>query len=210
MIPKQLFFIWLGDNKPDYVDFAINAFKEVNPDFKVDLIWFNDKDVEESTNHSGQISNILPEKSINNCLELSKNTSYVDRYKSSLSVYKIKLSLSLRYFYLNNYGGIYLDCDTFPIKPFDDELLKNDFFLPLLKDNQPDSFFIGKIKNSKDKYTLLKTSSMFFSNLQKNPIYMNLCRKFYSCELKIGEAFNNRDEHYIDHYWIREFKYYDT
>ena len=38
MIPKQLFFIWLGDNKPKYVDFAVKTFKDVNPDFKVDLM----------------------------------------------------------------------------------------------------------------------------------------------------------------------------
>ena len=53
MIPKNLFFIWFGDNPPKYCEFVINTFKEVNPDFKVEFIrkdqheldnWENSKD----------------------------------------------------------------------------------------------------------------------------------------------------------------------
>lgn len=28
---------------------------------------------------------------------------------------------------LNEYGGIYVDCDTFPIKPFDDDIISKSF-----------------------------------------------------------------------------------
>jgi mannosyltransferase OCH1-like enzyme len=34
----------------------------------------------------------------------------------------------LKFYLLDKYGGIFLDCDTFPVKPFDDILLQNEFF----------------------------------------------------------------------------------
>lgn len=49
---------------------------------------------------------------------------------------------------LNEYGGIYLDCDTFPISKFDDKLLSNDFFAVERKSRGMksflDNFFLGK------------------------------------------------------------------
>ena len=38
MIPKILHFIWLGPNKPNYVNFAIDTFKKVNHDFEINFI----------------------------------------------------------------------------------------------------------------------------------------------------------------------------
>lgn len=37
------------------------------------------------------------------------------------------LSDILRMEILNEYGGIYVDCDTFPIKPFDDDIISKSF-----------------------------------------------------------------------------------
>jgi hypothetical protein len=56
---------------------------------------------------------------------------------------------------INTYGGIYLDLDTFPLKPFDDKLLQKEFFtvrrhydnLAALKNAETnigsDNYFIG-------------------------------------------------------------------
>ena len=35
MIQKKLHFIWLGDNIPNYVNFAIENFRNVNKDFEI-------------------------------------------------------------------------------------------------------------------------------------------------------------------------------
>lgn len=43
-------------------------------------------------------------------------------------VFNTAMSDALRFYLLDTYGGIYLDCDTFPVKPFDDRLLNMDYF----------------------------------------------------------------------------------
>lgn len=48
---------------------------------------------------------------------------------------------------MNEFGGIYLDCDTFPRKPFDEGLLNCDFFIVKRSENGGtfrDNFFMGK------------------------------------------------------------------
>jgi len=207
MIQKRLLFVWLGDNKPNYVDFAINAFKEVNPSFIIDFIHFSDQDVEDSKSYKGNIAKILKPQQIDCIKKDSLDPDYNNRYKSFDSVYKIKLSVPLRFSYLYLYGGIYLDCDTFPIKPFDDELLSKNKFICQQNNNKKDCFFIGYERNCKDKSCLLPTRSGYGNNLHKNEKYMDLCTKFYNCTLKYGDHFNDPNIHYIDHYWLRTFKY---
>ena len=41
LIPKEMFYIWFGDNIPNYTNIVINQFKELHPDYKVDLIHYN-------------------------------------------------------------------------------------------------------------------------------------------------------------------------
>ena len=131
MIPKQLFFIWLGDNKPKYVDFAVNTFKKVNSDFKVDLMEWKINDIENPKDE-------ILKKSVDRAIE--KNVTKTKFIQSVAEIYRYRL--------LEKYGGIYLDCDTFPVRPFDDELLNyTDFDVTLSWGNNQfikrDVFFIG-------------------------------------------------------------------
>ena len=71
MIPKQLFFIWLGDNKPNYVDFAVNTFKGVNPDFKVDLIEWKIEDIENPSDE-------LLKRSVDEAIKLMTDNTVMD------------------------------------------------------------------------------------------------------------------------------------
>lgn len=126
MIPKQLFFIWFGDEIPKFVNFSINSFREMNPDFKVDLIYYTINDIMN-----------CQDSVINYCKNLIFKTKrgfkckYYDyiniRLKSQFNFIQI-LSDIIRFELLYYYGGIYLDCDTFPVKPFDNDLLKNTNF----------------------------------------------------------------------------------
>ena len=126
MIPKQLFFIWLGDEQPDYINYAIKAYKDMNPDFKVDLIRYTKDEVIHTS-----------DSVINTCkkyIDLTKKgiqNKYFDfikyRMESKFNYIQL-LSDFIRFELLYYYGGIYLDCDTFPIKKFDDKLLNNGSF----------------------------------------------------------------------------------
>ena len=41
MIDKKLHFIWLGDNVPDYYEFAVRTYEEMNPSCEVNRVLYN-------------------------------------------------------------------------------------------------------------------------------------------------------------------------
>lgn len=127
MIPKQLFFIWFGDNKPNYVDYSFKMFKDMNNHFNVDLIYYTIDDV---INCQDTIL-CNCKKMIFDSYNGNNNNKYYNyinlRIKSKFNFIQI-LSDIIRFEILYTYGGIYLDSDTFPIKKFDNNLLKNNSF----------------------------------------------------------------------------------
>jgi hypothetical protein len=145
MIPKQLFFIWFGDTQPNYVNFSIDAFKRVNPDFKINFLRYTVGDIENKNKVSEFDHNVY------NCLDYILNNG--PKYLKSIQLYKNNkrkiiqiLANIVRLDVLNEYGGIYLDCDTFPIKPFDEWLLNRQNFSAYVSyDNieYKDCFFLG-------------------------------------------------------------------
>lgn len=105
MIPKQIFFVWFGEEKPKYVDFSINAWKKMNPFFNVELIWEHD---------FYNVSN----KDIRETWDLihTKDTEYYKLYYrewSKKNLHKTNIgriicfSDCFRSYLLDKYGGIY-------------------------------------------------------------------------------------------------------
>ena len=171
MIPKQLFFIWLGDNKPNYVDFAVKTFKDVNPDFKVDLIEWKIEDIENPKDE-------LLKRAINDALKNKKLSCNINK------PFIVNVSDSYRYVLLKHYGGIYLDCDTFPVRPFDDSLLDHTEFDVTISwgINQfivRDVFFIGSC-NSEYLKTHPQKKTLLFPHTETWK-YKQLREKFFNC-----------------------------
>lgn len=125
MIPKQIFFIWIGDNIPKYVNFSINAFKNLNKDFTIDLIHI------ECLETSKNIDVIETKKELEN-KDSKLYKIYDSKWKYDNLYTKVGKNVHFcdvfRIYIINKYGGIYLDCDTFPIRQFDDELLSHKCF----------------------------------------------------------------------------------
>jgi mannosyltransferase OCH1-like enzyme len=214
MIPKQLFFIWFGDNKPNYVDFAVNAFKKVNSDFNIELIY--EKDPFSSSNED-----------IKYCCDIVDHKIHIEKYdnrlKSEWFVQQYKnnkrqrLCDIFREYLINKYGGIYLDCDTFPVKPFDDDLLNHSSFIATsyvrsINRIITDNYFFGQVKGNDEigmydnmegivngKYHL--PCENIINNKDKK--FLHLKNKFFKLELKYGESFSNG---YIDHYNFKDWK----
>jgi len=143
MIPKRLIFIWLGSELPLHATCCIDAFKKVNPDFEVMVV--NELDPYHSNNED-----------LNDCIRLVNSDEYnlykhmtVRPYaKNHLQQTKIgritALTDGFRMYLLNKYGGIYLDTDTFPVKPFDDRILSyEDGFAVNHMGKRCDYFFLG-------------------------------------------------------------------
>ena len=126
MIPKQLFFIWFGDKVPEFAYFSLNSFKEFNPDFSMDLIHYTIDDV---INCQDSVLNYCKDLIFKTKRGIKcKYYDYINiRLKSKFNFIQI-LSDIIRFEILYYYGGIYLDCDTFPTKQFDKKLLNNTNF----------------------------------------------------------------------------------
>lgn len=130
MIPKRLFFIWIG-TKPQFVDFAISKYRSLNSDCDIQLIHYS----------ISQLENLYFGKSIATEIDqivhdlivamLSRKKYATLLTKLISGAYMINYSYTpfiqifcdlLRIELLNIYGGIYIDCDTYPLKPFDEQI----------------------------------------------------------------------------------------
>lgn len=151
-IPKLLHFIWFGDDIPQYAEFSIENFLKVNPDFEINFVTRTIDEIN-GIKMNGIIENKIDEvisKSINR-ISSSKEDIFVNFQMSTIYKHGVQfvqiLSDVVRLELLNEFGGIYLDCDTFPRKPFDEGLLNCDFFIVKRSENGGkfrDNFFMGK------------------------------------------------------------------
>lgn len=98
-IPKIIHQIWIGNEVPEDVIFLSNKIKNLHKDWEYNL-W------------------------------TEKNIDFLDE-KDLKKINKIKnlgaRSDVLRYFILEKFGGLYLDCDFVPVKNFSDLLINNSF-----------------------------------------------------------------------------------
>lgn len=200
MIPKNLFFLWFGDNPPTYCEFAVNAFKAVNPDFNVEFIRKSADEIDNFENSKDKI--------------LQAACKYVIKHRADHLNFFCHVSNRYRVYLIKKYGGIYLDCDTFPVRPFrDGNLLELDTFYKCttLKDNGltifPDLFHMGSPKYD-DIYYKCDTKFIYPPHVlycyddksMKNKMWWNLHQKFFNCELKYGETMPDSKGKYIEHF----------
>jgi len=201
MIPKQIFFLWFGDNPPPkYAENVIKTFKEANPDFNIDLIRKSNKEIE-----SPNINDDLLVRSValaKECKETIKRLPFI-----------IIVTNMYRKLIVNKYGGIYLDIDTFPIKPFDEYLLYKEFqATSYILSNKTkivlDIFFIGGHKGcfntvTLDEAEMLQWNSPAFAALlspNKNAKFSIYHEAFFNGTLKYGNHVACPSFAYIDHY----------
>jgi len=189
MIPKNLFFLWFGDDPiPKYAENVIRTYKEVNPDYMVKLYLKNIKEIEE-------------EKTKDDILDKARKEAIVNKLKFFPNKpFIILLSVAYRKLIVNKYGGIYLDLDTFPIRPFDDLLLNRDCFTCNKVENKKfikrDIFFFGA---KSGKLDLENATNLFPTRIAKDKDKV-LAYKFFNGTIKYGEKVGNSAFQYIDHY----------
>ena len=105
----------------------------------------------------------------------------------------------LKFIILYYHGGIYLDCDTFPMKPFDDILLQTTF------QSYKDIFFLGSLKN--ENFYFIRDDKLRTKNITSIPVEKNINRElqeqFYSCTLNYKLYDHNKS--YIYHFKRRSW-----
>lgn len=215
-IPKILHFIWFGYT-PNYVNFCIKHFKQLNPDFKINFVHRTSKQLE-NIYFNKQINDQNDKLIFNTIDGIINKTYYKELVEQQIAFLNrfgdipfIQLFADVfRMELLNKFGGIYLDCDTFPIKPFDEQILSYNNFC--VWDNvhnikEKNNYFIGSTgKEFIENYFSDKIIPLFLTNnymlkLQmKKPFDFQIRRiKFFTLKLKNSD-FNINDKNYIEHY----------
>jgi len=126
-IPKNIFMAWEGE-APKWVRNTFKLFSEMNKDFNCVLI---------------------------DNLDIPKDSPFYD-YSKGYDEYKFFKADLYRYHTLNKYGGIWIDCDTFPFKPIDKFLLRKKNFIVktrprgtnIVEEYMLDNYFMGCEKDS--------------------------------------------------------------
>ncbi len=227
MIPKNIFFIWLGDKLPTYTQFAIDAYKKINPEFNIIFLFYTIKDLEDIYYTDTKDKNIYTQLLYNSILNIFQaKTEYKQFLYRFLTDNNTKLyGKDLRFIQvlcdiyrlelINNIGGIYIDLDTFPLKPFDDALLKNNAFIVKKHINASsyypitvtDNYFLGSDTKEKIYYNdqpnipkLIQTDDKWWTSID----FLINKKKFFQTTLTHGEhTLNNKFyiEHYCDSNW---------
>lgn len=220
MIPKILHFIWIGQ-KPQYVDYAVDAYRNCNPHCAVNLIHYTNLQLENlyfnkdiKTEQDQQVYNLLVDIIYGNKYsQLTKililgiehiNYAYTPFIQLFCDILRLEL--------LNIYGGIYIDCDTYPIKPFDDAIFQHDKFCVYDKVNDAitaNNYFIGakagqawKNYFDKDCDIVVQHNNYEFISRNKDKPFDYLLRrvKFFKCALKQTDFINYKTNDYFEHY----------
>lgn len=126
MIPKNLHFIWLGNEnmKEEHVEYILQ-FKEMYLDYNIH-IW-NDHDV--------KLNDFIPD----NLKKYYFDNNFSQAFKSDI----------LRYIILYKYGGLYFDVDFQPLNKIQDPFLSFDFLGAIQNNGEVNIAFIGSSKNNK-------------------------------------------------------------
>lgn len=194
MIDKNIFIVWLGNNVPLYVNNVINTFKSVNPDFNVIFIHKDVKTIENifyNGEYHDEYEKLMiwhTKHAFNRIVEKKKGKPFL-----------MDLYDTYRFGLLCKYGGISVDCDMFPIKPFDDKLLSNDYFKMRRIHNGKEYIeggFCGCVRRSK-----LKDLTVIGCIRDTELLTKELQDKFYLGTLRYGEHYSkDEDGNYVEHY----------
>jgi hypothetical protein len=183
----------------------MNGFKSFNPKYKIDLIHYSKNDIINSH-----------DSVLNYCKDLifkankgikCKYFYYIrERIKSKFNFIQI-LSDVIRFEILYYYGGIYLDCDTFPVKSFDDNLLSmNSFSQSVLcfrnklaktctySDDIIDYYDLNFTQDNLIKYHCFEYTDIYF---------FGLCKEYTSNDVVFKETAYFK--HPLMPAWIRNF-----
>lgn len=188
---KNLFMVWVGNDIPKYALHSFNAFKEMNPSFSCDFVHCE-------IGKLGEWRDKLHNYSVRGCYDLAKCVETDDAW------HRCMLSNLIRYWLIQTHGGIYADCDMFPIRPLDElSEIERPFRITKKKPHEKfitdDINFMGcrKGEEAQHRPVLLHPIKLYDFN---DPRYVAMRDRFFSCSLNIGEHYNDPETCYVDHY----------
>lgn len=223
-IPKQIFIVWFGNNCPTYIKNVVHAYREANEGFDVRLIHYSiDKLKSIYLGRSiERIEDDILVKAIDVVLDndnkyrdvLDKCFFYYafmhqkDQYGDNMRVIQV-LSDIYRLMLIDKLGGIYVDADTFPMKPFDDSILRLDNFTVArhyggknVHTIDTDNYFLGSKPNALKcaQTKLVQTNDNWWIDIQhiiRKQAFFKNCLKYTP---QLDQPFYI--EHFFENNWI--------
>ena len=220
MIPKNLFLVWIGDSIPAYAAHSYDAYKLANPDFKVDLVTFSLDDL--ARIYRRDICSTYDELLLDSIdIILSDDERYSQllhkTFRFILSHQEVLYGREVRFIQLlsdifrvqlvSKIGGIYVDCDTFPVKPFSNEILNLKKFVVMRHYNNQlsttgiDNYFIGQAPGYDQANTakVLQTDDKWWTSIK----FLMRKREFFNCTLEYKSDLSSKFfiEHFCDGCW---------
>lgn len=124
---------------------------------------------------------------------------------------------SIKQMFTTVYGGLQLDIDTFPIVPFDEELLdctslqcsklescvENGNVVWKYCPSEAYFYGVGDFKDGSDRKSKTLFPNVYdMANPSEKMKFNELKQKFMDCTLQVGENFSDK-RCYIDHYYVK-------
>lgn len=211
MIPKTLYMIWIGDSIPVYAEKAVSAYKEYNKDFNVVFLNYTVSQMENiPESDPTDMYDLCFRNTVVKCVKNRKTE--IDYYKNMRFIQYV--ADKFRFDLLHEFGGIYVDCDTWPIKPFDDALLSDGFIASQIDYSKnfrliTDIYFAGCEKHRvwNDMKHLIPNPGNYdlFSDTLNNKVnadrYRIIKERFFNGKLGLDEHYLNGKYYYIDHFY---------
>lgn len=138
--------LWFGKELPENFEYVKNAYQLANPDFNIKV--YHELDIKHSSNPDIKECREMIMRGNNKYSMIFDAPHFKGNQYTDDVVFNTCFSDTFRCFLIDKYGGIYVDCDTFPAKSFDEKLLSHKKFHCTVKWSiavypQLDIFFIG-------------------------------------------------------------------
>ena len=220
MIPKNIYFIWFGEKVPYFFDNVLNVYKNIYKDYNIEYI----HEINPYNSNNLDIRDCIDQINTNNTFYHNfYNRKFAKKFLINKNGFNTRLSDCFRFYLLYKYGGIYLDCDTFPVRLFDLNVLNNKGYCCKIKYNNiiyNDIYFMGSepgIKIFEDKRLVDKCvkKQLVCDYIKSDPVldvdyflnnteYNSLYNKFINGNIKYGDTYNRNC--YIDHYFNNSWR----
>lgn len=199
---------------PVYAMHSIQAFAQMNPSFEIHIVERTESQLDSISEFSSDRDDQLIAQSKK--IVLSNDPAFEQTLSharmNGLTIFQSMLDV-LRLLLIHEYGGIYLDCDTFPVQPFDDVILQlNAFNVTRHAEGNvliSDNYFLGAAHSTIIDTALWKSFDLTSLALKKirqtdkdwwkSLRFIELKKQFRDASIKIGDYISD-PTFYVDHY----------
>lgn len=206
----DVWYVWFGSHVPKYAEFSMSAFRAVNPNVRFNMVHRTAEQLECIVRGKADCrEDSAIRAAAERILANDPTDGYVRRqiglYGDGVRFAQVLADVA-RVEMVNEFGGIYLDCDTFPISPFPKWMFEADFVSccrPRPGGYVKDNYFMARRPDAQrvvDPYGCPWETMFWHARWEATSTKFILNRRrFFECSLRPGE-FSFSSDIVFDHY----------